>query len=92
MTSRKRTTVTIETRHRTIVRRNRGQAIAWCERCRAEVQILSPDEVAEFVHMTAGDFFRRIEAGELHVLETDSGGLLICRNLPADKSAHSEEE
>ena len=53
--------------------------------------MLKPDEVAAFVRITAGDFFRRVEAGELHFLETDTGELLICRNLPAEEAAGFKE-
>ena len=91
MTNRKRTIVTIETRQRTVVRRSKGQTVAWCERCGSEMLMLKPEDVAAFVRLTAGDFFSRVEAGEIHFLQTDSGALLVCRNLPAEEPSDSEK-
>jgi hypothetical protein len=88
----KRTIVTIETRQKTVVHRSSGQTVGWCDRCGAEVVMLKPNEASAFVRITAVDFFRRIEAGELHFLVTDDGLLLICRNLPAEESWDSEKD
>jgi len=81
MASKKRTTVTIQTRQRTVVRRRGGQKVAWCEQCRAEVLMLTPEEAATLARTTARAIFHRVEAGELHFLETEDGALLVCWSL-----------
>ena len=92
MTSMKRTTITIETRHKTVVHRSSGQTVAWCERCGAEVSMLKPVEAASYVRITANDFFRRVESGDLHFLLLDDGALLVCPNLPGEGLLDSEKE
>jgi hypothetical protein len=40
--------------------------------------MLTPDEAATLAQITARDIYRRIEAGELHSIETDDGALRVC--------------
>ena len=80
MANKKRTVVTIETRQRTVVRRARRHATAWCESCRAEVLMLTPDEAAALSQTTTRTVFRRVEAGGLHFNEGADGTLLVCAN------------
>jgi len=42
--------------------------------------MLTPGEAATLTHSTVRHIFRRVEAGELHFLETESGELLVCPN------------
>lgn len=80
-----KTVITIESYRRTRVHSGRVAVTAWCERCAAESLMISPNEAAAHLQTTAREIFRRVEAGELHFLETESGALLICcRSLQRD--------
>jgi hypothetical protein len=76
-----KTEITIEKRQRTTIRLRRSR-IFWCSACAAKVQMLAPDEAAALSRTTTRAIFRRVEAGELHFIETASGALFICRNSP----------
>jgi len=71
--------ITVETFRRTVVRFPRKEIFAFCEQCRDEVLMLAPDEAGRFRQTSAREIFRRVEAGELHFLETNEGSLLVCR-------------
>jgi len=74
-----KTEITIAKRQRTTIRLRR-QSVIWCEKCSAEGLMLTPDDAAALVHTTAREIFRRVEAGQVHFLETGSGAVLVCRN------------
>jgi excisionase family DNA binding protein len=76
MTTR-RTEITIETSRRLLVRRFRTSQLSWCERCLAEVQMISPDEAAALMNMSSRSIYQWIEAGRIHFQE-DPGALLVC--------------
>lgn len=78
MRTKTKTEITIVRRQRTTIRLGR-QPVAWCQQCAAQSQMLAPDEAAALVHTTARAIFRRVEAGELHFWEPESGALLVCR-------------
>ena len=42
--------------------------------------MLTPDEAAALAQSTARDIYRRVEAGGLHLIETDDGALRVCVN------------
>ncbi len=42
--------------------------------------MLTPDEAAMLAQCTARDIYRRVEAGELHSIETGDGALRVCVN------------
>ncbi|MEW6128139.1 MAG: hypothetical protein AB1757_13950 [Acidobacteriota bacterium] len=71
--------ITIENRQRAAIRL-RHQRAQWCEACAARVWMLVPNEAAAMLQTTARNIYRRVEAGEVHFLETEDGVLLICRN------------
>ncbi len=75
-----KTVITIETFQRTVVRLRRKAKIAWCEKCAADVPMITPNEAAAFLQTTAREIFRLTEVGKIHYLETETGALLICRN------------
>jgi hypothetical protein len=78
MRTKTKTEIIFETWQRTTIRWRR-QRLDWCERCAAQVWMLAPDEAATLAQTTARAIFRRVEAGELHFLETAGGALLVCR-------------
>lgn len=54
--------------------------------------MLTPDEVAAVAQSTARDIYRRVEAGELHSIETDDGALRVCVNSLGGKTPGSGSE
>jgi hypothetical protein len=77
----RRTVITTETAEVYLVRKAGRPAIAmWCERCSAEVTMLTPDQAVAMTGASARSIFRRAEAGEVHAVETPEGLLLICVN------------
>jgi excisionase family DNA binding protein len=76
----KRTETIIETHQVQIVRRRKRAARAWCEACAAAVRMVTSEEAATLAGVTQRTIYRRVEAGELHFVETPEGALLICSN------------
>lgn len=76
----KTTIVTFESRERVTIRSGVRQMIAWCEQCGAEVLMVSPDEGAAVRNTDAQEIFRGVEAGTIHFIESEGGGLMICSN------------
>lgn len=75
-----KTVITVETLRRTVVYRRRKTFIARCEKCAAEVQMLTPECAAAILPITVREIFRRVETNELHFWEADGGKLLVCFN------------
>jgi hypothetical protein len=74
----KTTIVTFESRERMTIRRGEQRVVAWCERCSAEVLMVSTNEAASLTGTNARSIFRGVEAGELHFLESETGELMVC--------------
>jgi hypothetical protein len=73
--------INVQTERLVVVSHRRSaHLIAWCELCARNASLLTVDEAAAFVHTTARDIYRRVEAAELHFRETPEGALLICLN------------
>ena len=81
----KTTVVTVESRERTTIRRSERPFLTWCDRCGAEVLMVSPNEAAALTHSDARAIFRAVEAGNVHFIEGEGGALLVCT-----KSLHQE--
>jgi hypothetical protein len=74
----KTTIVTYESRERTTIRRAEPRVVAWCDQCRAEVLMITPNEAATFARTNARAIFRGVEAGEIHFVDGEGGALLVC--------------
>ena len=74
----KTTIVTIESRERTTIHRGPRSLVAWCDRCCADVWMITPNEAAAITQTDARAIFRGVEAGEIHFIEGESGSLLVC--------------
>jgi len=70
----------VQTHQVTTVHLTRQSICAWCASCRSAVLMLTPDEAAAVAQSTARDIYRRVEADELHSMETDDGALRVCVN------------
>ena len=53
---------------------------AWCVGCANEVLMVTPAQAAGIARISVRDINRRVEAGEVHFLETTEGSLLVCMN------------
>jgi hypothetical protein len=54
--------------------------------------MLAPNEAAAMLQTTARTIFQRVEAGEVHFLETADGALLICCNSLAPGLPFADQE
>jgi hypothetical protein len=82
----KTTIVTIEAHERMTIRRGARRVTAWCDQCGADVPMVPPNEAAEMAGTDARAIFRRVEAGEVHFMETGAGALWICAQSLAEAS------
>lgn len=55
----------------------------WCERCGAEVVMLTPEESALLARVSTRTIYRWAEAGNVHFAETPGGLLTVCREALA---------
>ncbi len=78
----KKTTRTIElTFERTeffAVLKPRKSYFAECAECGGRVPVVTPEEAARASGESLREVFRRIEAAEVHFVETPDGALLVC--------------
>lgn len=75
-----RTKITIESYRRTIMKTRRKAITVRCEFCKSLTLLITPNQAAAVLQTTEREIFRRVEAGAFHFVETETGGLLICRN------------
>ena len=73
----KRTTITVETESRLILRA-RGAQRAWCAKCGAETELIAPD--SPLALQILGDVRQLLESGQLHQIEAADGLALPCLN------------
>ncbi len=79
MRRRRRVEITVEI-SRLVMRRGAGRASVWCPVCAPPVPLVTPEEAAVLAGVSTRTVYRRVEAGQLHFVETDAGRLLICPN------------
>ncbi len=78
----KRTEVTIELEEIVLVTSGFARSgTAWCVGCANEVLMVTPAQAAVIARVSVRDINRRVEAGEVHFLETTEGSLLVCMSL-----------
>lgn len=86
--TKRRIEITVE-KHRFVVLSLRNHSIdAWCEACGEQVQMVTPDEAAQFCGLSTRAIYVLIETKRLHFTETEKGFSLIClrsieKNAPA---------
>ena len=80
MRGKKKTTIiTFESRQSTTIKGVRRRLPIWCDRCEAEVLMLTPQEAAFIAGTDARTIFRSVESGQVHFVENADGTLLICK-------------
>ena len=90
MANRTRTTITIHTQQRIVVRPSRDSVYAWCDHCLAQVVALTPECVAGVLRITAGPLYERLEYGKWHAVQEDADPPLICGNSLSANLTESE--
>jgi RNA polymerase sigma factor (sigma-70 family) len=73
-----KTEITIETHRTFIVRRRPHLTWSWCGDCAATTRFASPEDAAQLVSGSAREIYRRIEAGQIHFIETGDHLLRVC--------------
>ncbi len=78
-TAKRKKIITIETFQRTVIHQTPNQTQnLWCEFCQAEVEITTPELAAFILDVKVREIYQRIEQGNLHFFETETGEVLIC--------------
>ena len=75
----RRVEITVETERVLLVRGRSVSVTGWCPGCDSRVRMVTPDEAARLLDLSAREIFRRVEGGALHFAETPEGELLVCR-------------
>lgn len=79
---RKRTTktveLTVERSEFSVALKSRRPTFAPCAQCGRKASFVTPSEAARASGESLRTIFRRIEAAEIHFLETPEGALLVC--------------
>ena len=78
--TKRRIEITVEKRRLIVLRRQRPSVHDWCADCGEQVAMLTPDQAATIASVSSRMIYRRVEAGEMHYLETPEGHLLVCAN------------
>lgn len=78
MGKKRRTEITIETERFLLLRESSRSLFFWCDECRAQVRMLTPEEAASAAGVNVRAIYRQVEAEELHFIETREGPVLIC--------------
>jgi hypothetical protein len=74
----KRTEIAIEFEEMIRVVSHRQAARAWCPACGSKALMATPQQAAAIVGSSVRAVNRRVEAGEVHFVETKEGSLLVC--------------
>jgi excisionase family DNA binding protein len=78
--TKRRIEITVEKRRLIVLKRQRRSVLEWCGGCGRKVQMLTPDQAATIANVSSRTIYRRVEAGEMHYMETAEGRLLVCAN------------
>jgi len=91
---RRHTEIAIEIDEIVVVRATSRASLASCEVCANEVVMVTPAQAAVIARVSVRDINRRVEAGEVHFLETPEGSLLVCMSSlnPAAQEIKRREE
>lgn len=73
------TEITVERSEVLVVRRSRFSVYAWCSRCGARVQMLTPEEAARAADVSTRTIYSRVENGQIHFTEM-AEGMFVCLN------------
>ena len=80
MRKRKRTETIIEIEQVFVIRKLGRPLRTWCPECKAETEIVTPDEAAILIGVSSRTIYYWVEKGRLHFTEVPEGLLRICLN------------
>lgn len=63
-----------------VIRRLDNRMTQWCTQCSEPAQMVSIDEAAAIVPLSARAIYQKVEMGQVHFAETKEGFLLVCLN------------
>lgn len=78
MSRKRRIEITVETT--LLIVRHTSLLPVWCSECPFPVQLITPETAAALLGVSTRTFFRKVEAGQFHFVETAEGNLLVCPN------------
>ena len=76
---RRRREITWETARVTVIRGAGDAAQAWCRGCHRQAIMVPLAEAMMLTGATSREIHRRVEAREVHFIETAEGFVLVCR-------------
>jgi predicted DNA-binding transcriptional regulator AlpA len=80
MRRKKVTEITVETRQITIIRRRQKTVCVWCAACAEEVEMVTPEQVAEVTGLSMRAIYQQVEQGRFHFIETAEGQMRLGLN------------
>ena len=73
-----KTEIIVETHRILTIKGGNHYQLGWCEACGGRVRMTTADEAAMLASVSTRVIYQRIEARELHFVETSGGTVLIC--------------
>jgi hypothetical protein len=70
--------LTVEHSQFFVLRKGRRFVLAWCGECAGRVPLFTLEEAARRARLSERAVYRKVEAGEIHFVETPEGALLVC--------------
>ena len=70
--------ITAEVQRTLIIKESNAALPAWCSQCNQQVRMISPTAAAALAGTSVREIFQRVEAGDLHFIETPEGQIRIC--------------
>jgi hypothetical protein len=80
MKRKKRMEIVVEREQVLVIRKLDGTAPQYCPQCGDESQMVSVDEAASIVCLSAIAIYKQVESRQAHFTETHDGKLLVCIN------------
>ena len=87
-----RTTITIHTRQRTVVRPLSDASLVRCQHCQTDVLGATPDCAANMLEVSTTAMRTFIESGMVHLTTASFGARLVCCNSLFNLSTQQDEE
>jgi len=78
--SKRQTKITVENHEVLIIRQRQRRQLSWCPGCDVEAEMITAEQAALLSGFSLRAICRRVEADQLHSVETDDGMLYICLN------------
>ena len=80
MKRRKTTEIVVEREQFLVIRKLDNSEPQYCMQCSDRAQMVSVDDAAMIIRVTARAIYQQVEAQQAHFTETADGKLLVCLN------------